>query len=326
MGGDIVRVLIVEDDPAFRDLYAWYLRGDTEQRLRADRRRHRGRGHRDLSPRPAGLRHLRLPASRHDRPGAARARSSDGTGVMPFATIMVSAHASTELATAALERRRPRLPGQDPRHRDRLCAAPCARPSKRAGCGPRSRPSALRGRRAGPADSPDPGAVTDGFFALDRSWRFTFVNPVAEQTFGARAGQPAWRATAGPVPGPGGLAAVRGAGPGAGARRADLLRDAVRASPKLAGAARLPGRRRALGLLPRRHGSQAGRGRARAPARAWPDAAAGGAGLRGRGRSPAAGRLDRRGGDAAARRRPSGGGALGRSEQDADADRDHRRR
>ena len=30
MGGDIVRVLIVEDDPAFRDLYAWYLRGDSE--------------------------------------------------------------------------------------------------------------------------------------------------------------------------------------------------------------------------------------------------------------------------------------------------------
>ena len=26
--------------------------------------------------------------------------------------------------------------------------------------------------------------ITDGFFALDRTWRFTFVNPVAEQMFG----------------------------------------------------------------------------------------------------------------------------------------------
>ena len=61
-------------------------------------------------------------------------------------------------------------------------------------------------------------------------------------------------------------------------------RRATSRARRLAGAARLPGCRGALGLLPRRDRPQAGRGRARASACAGRDAAARGARVRGRGR------------------------------------------
>src|SRR6266545_1042342 len=101
MGGDIVRVLIVEDDPAFRDLYAWYLHGDSEQRYEPVAVE-TGAAAIELcrtQPPDCAILDFQLP----DTTGLdLLARLVDGSGSVPFATIMVSAHASTELATAAL--------------------------------------------------------------------------------------------------------------------------------------------------------------------------------------------------------------------------------
>ena len=101
MAGDVVRVLIVEDDPAWTDLYVLYLHGDEELRYQAT-----------VVDSGAAAREI----FRHDPPDCAildfqlpdmsgldlLGTLGDGSGTLPFAVVMVSAHASTELATAAL--------------------------------------------------------------------------------------------------------------------------------------------------------------------------------------------------------------------------------
>ena len=98
MGGDKVRVLIVEDDPACTDLYILYLHGDEDLRY-------------DVTVADSGEAAIEI--CRRDPPDCAifdfqlpdttglevLARLGDGSGTIPFAVVMVSAHASTELAT-----------------------------------------------------------------------------------------------------------------------------------------------------------------------------------------------------------------------------------
>ena len=186
MGGgsvtnDVVRVLIVEDDPACTDLYTWYLRGDTEQRYDAtvvDT----GAAAIEISqcaPPDCVILDFHLP----DTTGLDILNEfGGGTGTVPFAVVMVSAHGQHRTCDRRAQRWRARLPGQDPRHRD----WPAAR-------GPH-RPREHRLRAQIEAQSPEVAEqarrtrqilerITDGFFALDRAWRFTFANPIAEQTF-----------------------------------------------------------------------------------------------------------------------------------------------
>ena len=248
-------------------------------------------------------------------------RLGDGSGTVPFAVVMVSAHASTELATAALS-----AGALDCLDKTKVTEAGLRRAVRTALDRNRLR-AQIEAQRLEVAEQARRTRqilqrITDGFFAIDSAWRFTFVNPVAEQTFGRDRGSLLGARLPDLFPELVDSKLYDGLARALEMRRADLVRDGVRARPKLAGAARLPGRRRALGLLPRRDGPQAGRDRARAPARARRDAPARRPRVRRRGRSPAAGRLDRRGGDAAARRRSGGGRALGPARRDAAADRD----
>jgi DNA-binding response OmpR family regulator len=170
MGGDVVRVLIVEDDPAWTDLYALYLRGDEDLRYaatvvdsgsaaieicRAD-------------PPDCAILDFQLP----DMSGLELlGRLGDGAGTVPFAVVMISAHATTELATAALSAgaldcldktkvtetglRRAVRTALD---RNRLRAQIEAQRREVAEQAHRTRQILQR--------------ITDGFFALDRAWRF----------------------------------------------------------------------------------------------------------------------------------------------------------
>lgn len=186
MSGETVRVLIVEDDPACTDLYAWYLRGDPDFRY---------------EPSIVETGAAALEICRTDPPDCAifdfqlpdttglelLARIADAAGAIPFAVVMVSAHATTELATAALsagaldclDKTRVTEPGlrravRTALERNRLRAQIEAQRREVAEQAQRTRQILER--------------ITDGFFALDRSWRFTFVNPIAEQTFGREQG------------------------------------------------------------------------------------------------------------------------------------------
>lgn len=186
MGGDIVRVLIVEDDPAFRDLYAWYLHGDSEQRyepISVDT----GAAAIELcrtDPPDCAILDFQLP----DTTGIdLLAKLGDGTGMLPFATIMVSAHASTELATAALG-----AGALDCLDKTRVTEAGLQRAVRVALEKSRLR-AQIEAQRLEVAEQARRTRqilerITDGFFALDRTWRFTFVNPIAEQMFGQEQG------------------------------------------------------------------------------------------------------------------------------------------
>jgi len=186
MGGDIVRVLIVEDDPAFRDLYAWYLRGDSEQRYEPVAVETGAEAfeicRRD--PPDCAIFDFQLP----DTTGLELiARLAGGTGVLPFATIMVSAHASTELATAALG-----AGALDCLDKTRVTDAGLRRAVRVALEKSRLR-AQIEAQRLEVAEQARRTRqilerITDGFFAIDRTWRFTFVNPIAEQMFGRERG------------------------------------------------------------------------------------------------------------------------------------------
>src|SRR5829696_2041933 len=186
MGGDIVRVLIVEDDPAFRELYAWYLRGDSEHRY---------------EPIVVDTGAAGIEICRTDPPDCAildfqlpdttgldlLARLGDGTGTVPFATIMVSAHASTELASAALN-----AGALDCLDKTKVTETGLLRAVRTALEKSRLR-AQIEAQRLEVAEQARRTRqilerITDGFFALDRTWRFTFVNPVAEQLFGRERG------------------------------------------------------------------------------------------------------------------------------------------
>jgi PAS domain S-box-containing protein len=186
MGGDIVRVLIVEDDPAFRELYAWYLHGDSEQRYEPVAVE-TGAAAIELcrtDPPDCAILDFQLP----DTTGLdLLAKLGDGSGSVPFATIMVSAHASTELATAALG-----AGALDCLDKTRVTEAGLRRAVRvaleksrlRAQIEAQRREVAEQARRTRQILE----RITDGFFALDGTWRFTFVNPVAEQLFGRERG------------------------------------------------------------------------------------------------------------------------------------------
>src|SRR5687768_5268158 len=186
MGGDVVRVLIVEDDPACTDLYVLYLRGDEDLRYEA-------------TVVDSGAAAIEI--CRRDPPDCAifdfqlpdvtgldlLARIGDGSGTLPFAVVMVSAHATTELATAALS-----AGALDCLDKTKVTEAGLRRAVRtaldrsrlRAQIEAQRREVAEQGRRTRQILQ----RITDGFFAIDRSWRFTFVNPVAEQTFGRKQG------------------------------------------------------------------------------------------------------------------------------------------
>ena len=182
MAGDIVRVLIVEDDPAWTDLYVLYLLGDEDVRYQA-------------TVVDSGV--AALDVCRRDPPDCAifdfqlpdttglelLAKLGDGSGTLPFAAVMVSAHASTELATAALS-----AGALDCLDKTKVTEAGLRRAVRtaldrgrlRAQVEAQRREVAEQARRTRQILE----RITDGFFALDRAWRFTFVNPVAQQTFG----------------------------------------------------------------------------------------------------------------------------------------------
>ena len=186
MPEDIVRVLIVEDDPACTDLYAWYLKGDTEQRyvptvvdtgaaaLAIIRR----------DPPDCAILDFHLP----DTTGLDILQQLGGPdGSIPFAVIMVSALASTELATAAFERG-----ALDRLDKTKVTETGLRRAVRTALDRSRLR-AQIEAQRLEVAEQARRTRqilerITDGFFALDRSWRFTFVNPIAEQTFGRGGG------------------------------------------------------------------------------------------------------------------------------------------
>lgn len=186
MGGDIVRVLIVEDDPAWTDLYVLYLRGDEDLRYEAtvvDSGAAAIEICRDTPPDCAIL-DFQLP----DMSGLELlGRLGDGSGTVPFAVVMVSAHATTELATAALS-----AGALDCLDKTKVTETGLRRAIRtaldrsrlRAQIEDQRREVAEQGRRTRQILQ----RITDGFFAIDSSWRFTFVNPVAEQTFGRKQG------------------------------------------------------------------------------------------------------------------------------------------
>lgn len=181
MGGEVIRVLIVDDDPATSDLYSWYLRGDPEQAylptavdtgaagLEACRR----------DPPECVILDFQLP----DTTGLDVLRELAGpAGSVPFAVVMVSAHASTELATEAL-----REGALDCLDKTRVTETGLRRAVRTAIEKSRLQ-SQLEAQRREVAEQARRTRqilerITDGFFALDRSWRFTFANPIAEQTF-----------------------------------------------------------------------------------------------------------------------------------------------
>lgn len=186
MGGEIVRVLIVEDDPACTDLYAWYLRGDPEHRYQ---------------PTVVDNGAAAIEIIRRDPPDCAifdfqlpdttgldlLAQLGDGTGLLPFAVVMVSAHASTELATAALS-----AGALDCLDKTRVTETGLRRAVSTALDRSRLR-AQIEAQRREVAEQANRTRqilqrVTDGFFAIDRSWRFTFVNPIAEREFGREQG------------------------------------------------------------------------------------------------------------------------------------------
>lgn len=178
---DAVRVLIVEDDPACTDLYAWYLRGDNEQRydtiavdtgaeaLAICRR----------SPPDCAILDFQLP----DTTGLDVLNAlGDGSGTVPFAVVMVSAHASSELATAALT-----AGALDCLDKTRVTETGLRR-AVRTAVEKRRLQAQLEARRLEVAEQAQRTRqilerITDGFFALDRGWRFIYANPVAEKTF-----------------------------------------------------------------------------------------------------------------------------------------------
>ncbi|MCC6174907.1 MAG: response regulator [Chloroflexi bacterium] len=182
MGEDSVRVLIVEDDPACTDLYTWYLRGDPDipYATTVVDTGARALAIIERAPPQCAILDFHLP----DTTGLevlSRLTGEDGT--IPFAVIMVSAMASTELATAALsagaldclDKTKVTEPGLR-----RAVRTALERNRLRRQVEAQRQAVAEQARRI----SQILERVTDGFFALDRSWRFTFVNPIAEETFG----------------------------------------------------------------------------------------------------------------------------------------------
>jgi PAS domain S-box-containing protein len=100
---------------------------------------------------------------------------------------MVSAHATSELATAALS-----AGALDCLDKMRVTETGLRRAVRTALERSRLR-AQIEAQRREVADQAQRTRqilerITDGFFALDRSWRFTFVNPIAEQTFGREQG------------------------------------------------------------------------------------------------------------------------------------------
>jgi PAS domain S-box-containing protein len=186
MGDDTIRVLIVEDDPACTDLYALYLRADREQRylpIVVDT----GAAALEIcwrEPPDCAILDFQLP----DTTGLELlAQLGDGSGTVPFAVVMVSAHASTEIATAALS-----AGALDCLDKTRVTETGLRRAVRTALDRSRLR-AQIETQRREVADQARRTRqilerITDGFFALDRSWRFTFVNPIAEQTFGRERG------------------------------------------------------------------------------------------------------------------------------------------
>lgn len=181
MGGGALRVLIVEDDPSCTDLYTWYLQADREYAfepivvdtasaaLELCRR----------EPPDCLVLDFQLP----DMTGLAVLQELAGpSGTIPFAVVMVSAHASTELATAAL-----RAGALDCLDKTRVTEAGLRRAVRtaiekarlQAQVEAQRREVAEQARRTRQILE----RITDGFFAIDRSWRFTYANPIAEQTF-----------------------------------------------------------------------------------------------------------------------------------------------
>ena len=187
MGDDIVRVLIVEDDPACTDLYDWYLRGDHEQQYLPTVVDNGAAAIEIINrdPPDCAIFDFQLP----DTTGLELlSRLSDGTGVIPFAVIMVSAHASTELATAALS-----AGALDCLDKTRVTETGLRRAVRTALERSRLR-AQIEAQRREVAEQAQRTRqilerITDGFFAIDRGWRFTFVNPIAEQTFGKDRGR-----------------------------------------------------------------------------------------------------------------------------------------
>jgi PAS domain S-box-containing protein len=178
---DVVRVLIVEDDPACTDLYTWYLRGDTEQRYDAtvvDT----GAAALEISqcsPPDCVILDFHLP----DTTGLDILNEfGGGTGTVPFAVVMVSAMASSELATAALS-----AGALDCLDKTRVTETGLRR-AVRTAIEKHRLQVQLEARQLEVAEQARRTRqilerVTDGFFALDRGWRFTYANPVAEKTF-----------------------------------------------------------------------------------------------------------------------------------------------
>lgn len=185
MPKETVRVLIVEDDPACTDLYAWYLRSDPSRRYVATIV---DTGQAALAliqcnPPDCAILDFQLP----DMTGLEiLGQLSDGVGTIPFPVVMVSAMASTELATAALS-----LGALDCLDKTKVTEQGLRRAVSTALDRGRLR-TQLEAQRREVAEQAQRTRkilerITDGFFALDRMWRFTFVNPIAEQIFG-RAG------------------------------------------------------------------------------------------------------------------------------------------
>jgi PAS domain S-box-containing protein len=183
---DVVRVLIVEDDPACTDLYSWYLRGDNEQRYDAMAV---DTGAAALaicrqSPPDCAILDFQLP----DTTGLDVLQAlGNGSGTLPFAVVMVSAHASSELATAALS-----AGALDCLDKTRVTETGLRR-AVRTALEKRRLQIQLEARRLEVVEQARRTRqilerVTDGFFAVDRSWRCIYANPVAEKTF-AQPGQ-----------------------------------------------------------------------------------------------------------------------------------------
>ncbi len=182
MDGDIVRVLIVDDDPACTDLYAWYLRGDSDYQYQ---------------PTIVDNGAAAVAICREDPPDCAildfqlpdttgldlLGKLSNGADTIPFAVVMVSAHASTELATAALS-----AGALDCLDKTRVTETGLRRAIRTALDRRRLRAEVEAQRREVEEQARRTRQIleriTDGFFALDRSWRFTYANPIAEGLFG----------------------------------------------------------------------------------------------------------------------------------------------
>jgi PAS domain S-box-containing protein len=182
MAKEIVRVLIVDDDPGCTDLYAWYLKGDPDRQYET-MVVEAGRAAIALiqrDPPDCAILDFQLP----DGTGLEiLGELADGAGSIPCAVVMVSALASTELATAALS-----AGALDCLDKTKVTEAGLRRAVGTAVERSRLR-AQIEAQRRGAAEQAQRTRqilerIADGFFALDRSGCFTFVNPVAEQTFG----------------------------------------------------------------------------------------------------------------------------------------------